>query len=99
VGFLSSQEIIKSVKKQIGLDEKIHVVFAVWDKELGSLAKGARIEWIKNGQLIVKVSSSAHLQELTLMRKSLIKKINQYFGKEKVVKYIKLNLSDNIGGK
>lgn len=84
--------IIESLKKQLGLDEKFTTVIKIWDDVLGPLAKDAQLVGIKRGQLLVDVTSSAHFQELTLRRREIISKINQYFGKEAVVKDIRLRI-------
>lgn len=92
MAFTQANEIVNLIKKQLGLDEKIYTVIQVWDKEVGPLSKFAELEAINKGQLIVEVSSSSVFQEMSLRRKELINKINQHFGKEKVVKGIKLRL-------
>jgi len=87
-----SSEIIDVIKQQLGLNEDFLTVIKLWDNVLGSLAKHAVITGYKKGQVFVDVSSSAHMQELILRKKELMRKINQYFGTKKVVKDIKLKL-------
>ena len=90
--FTPASELVNLIKRQLGLDEKMYTVIKVWDKELGPLAKFATLEAINKGQLIVEVTSSSVFQEMSLRKKELVGKINQHFGKEKVVKGIKLRL-------
>lgn len=92
MSFVPADEIINVLKKNLGLDEKTYALFKIWEKELGSLSKSAEIAGLKNGRLVVEVASSAHFQELTLRKRELTKKINQYFGSEKFIKEIKLKL-------
>ena len=85
-------DVIEFLKKKLGLDEKIMVLPAVWEKVLGPLAAGAEITGIKSGQLLVDVVSSAHFQEITLRRREIINKMNQHFGRERVVRDIKIRI-------
>jgi hypothetical protein len=84
--------IIEKIKRQLGLDENTHTVFMVWEKELGPLAGGVRLIGFKDGKLMAEADSNVHLQEITLRRKDIIKKINQHFGNTKVVTGIRLRL-------
>ncbi|MHB9155189.1 MAG: DUF721 domain-containing protein [Endomicrobiales bacterium] len=92
MAFKTSDELIGALKKQLGLDEKMFVVIQVWDKEAGEHAAYARLAGLKKGMLLVEVDSSVHFQELSLRRRELARKINQYFGGEKVIKSIQLKL-------
>lgn len=86
--------IIEALKKQLGLDEDLMALAQVWEREAGALARHAKISGIRKGQIIVDVSSSAHMQELTARKKDIIKKINQHFGSKKIVKDIKIQLGE-----
>jgi len=92
VSFVPSGDIIARLKRQLGLDEKTDAVFKIWEKELGPLAQGVKLIGIKDGHLLAEAESNVHLQEITLRRREFVKKINQYFGNEKVIKTIKLRL-------
>lgn len=89
-----AQDIIGGLAKRLGLDEKIAAVFKIWDRELGALAKHLKVAGIQNGMLVVEAGSSAHMQEGMLRRREIIKKINQHFPGEKVIKTIKIKLKD-----
>ena len=84
--------IIEILKKQLGLDEDLMALAQIWEREAGSLAKYAKVLGIRRGQLIVDVSSSAHMQELAARKKNIIKNINQHFGAKKIIKDIKIQL-------
>ncbi len=90
--FSSSNELISSIKKQLGLEEKTYSVMRAWDKEFAPVLSYAELVGIQKGELIIEVLSSVHFQELSLRKNEIIKKINQYAGKEKVVKGIKIRL-------
>lgn len=92
MGFEPSGDILEKVKRQLGLDEKTHTVLMVWERELGAMAAGARIIGFKDGKVLAEADSNAHMQELVLRRKDIIKKINQHFGGTKVVTGIKVKL-------
>jgi len=90
--FTESKSIIDALKRELGLNEKMFAVLKIWEKELGPLAKNCEIAKIKKDEIFVEVASNAHLQELTMRRKELIRKINQHFGSEKVLRNIKIQL-------
>jgi hypothetical protein len=92
MALVESNKIVEAIKSSLGLNEKMYTVIQVWDKELGALAKFATLEAIHKGQLIVEVTSSPVFQEMSFRKKEIINKINQHFGKERVVKSIKLKL-------
>ncbi|MCB4792233.1 MAG: DUF721 domain-containing protein [Elusimicrobia bacterium] len=92
MAFTQANAIVNIIKNQLGLNEKTYTVIRVWDKEIGPMSKYASLAAVKKGKLIVEVSSSSVFQEMTLRKTDIIKKINQYFGKEKVVKDIKFEL-------
>jgi predicted nucleic acid-binding Zn ribbon protein len=94
MAFVSAESIIQILRKRLGLNEDIYAVMQIWERELGPIAAYAKIAGIKNGFIFVDVASSVHLHELTLRKRTLINKINQHFGKEKVVKGIKLQIGD-----
>lgn len=80
------------LRRQLGLDETTCAVMRVWEKEFVPQFPYARLEGVKKNQLIIEVQSSVQFQEMTLRRRELVKKINQYFGGAKAVKDIKVVL-------
>ncbi|MBN1621118.1 MAG: DUF721 domain-containing protein [Endomicrobiales bacterium] len=93
--FSTTNEIVEKLKEKLGLDEKIFTIYRIWEKELGALAKDASLYGIQNGCLIIEVASSSHLQEISLQKKRIINRINQYFGNKKVLKGIKIKMKNN----
>jgi hypothetical protein len=92
MGFSTAHDILGALQRQLGLNEDMYTVLQVWEKELGPLAQQVTLAAIKKGDLIVEVASSAHLQEMTMRRRDLVRKLNQYFGNRQVVSGIKLRL-------
>jgi len=85
-----AHEIINGLRRQLGLDDITYAVMRAWDREAGALIQGAELIGIQKGKLIVAVSNSVYFQELTLRKRGLIKKINQYVGGARVVIDIKV---------
>jgi len=92
MAFSQSSEIITLLKKQLGLSEDSDLVLKVWDKEFAPMFSFAELVGLKDGHLVIEVLSSVHFQELALRRNEIASKINQYIGKDNVVKGIKIKL-------
>jgi hypothetical protein len=92
MAFIPADEIVNLLKKQLGLDENYFTVLRIWEKEIRPFACNAELSGFSKGRLVVEVASSVHFQELTLRKRELINKLNQYFGARKVVKDIKVQL-------
>jgi predicted nucleic acid-binding Zn ribbon protein len=92
MSFENSAGIVSALLKQLGFEEEFPAIIKIWEKELGTLSKHAKISGIKKGLLFVDVSSSAHMQELAARKRDVIARINQHFGGKKVVKNIKFEL-------
>jgi len=82
-------EIISSLKKHLGLDGVFFTVGKVWDKEVG--IEGIEIIGYKNGTIFAQTRSSVASYEITVRKKEIIKKLNQYMGSRKV-KNIKIDI-------
>lgn len=94
MAFTQSNTIIDLLRRQLGLDENTAAVFHIWEREMGAQSRHVKLAGIKRGQLIVAVSSSAHMQEISLRRRDIMAKINQYFGGRQVVTGIKVQLDN-----
>lgn len=92
MAFERSDSILALLRKQLGLDEEVPVVMQAWERELGALAPYAKVAAIRRGTLYVEAASSVHLQELTLRKHDIVRKINQYFGGKRVVKDLRIAL-------
>lgn len=92
MGFSTAEEILRILKRKLGLDENIYTVMQIWERDFSPLTNYAKLIGIKKGELVIEVESSVHFQELYLSKKDIITKINQHFGKNIVIKNIKLQI-------
>jgi len=81
--------VVEAIKKELGLDEDFFTVVKVWKQETG--IEDAEICGYKDGTIFVQTPYSAALQEITLRKKEIIKKLNQYIGSKKI-KNIKVTI-------
>lgn len=93
MGFSSAREIIKVIKKQIGLKEENYRIYRIWKKVSGEIAQYSQIVKVKQEKIWVTVESPVYLQELFLRKKELVKKINKALGEDKI-KDIKLTIKN-----
>ncbi len=87
----SLSRILKKVLKNKGWDTKVreHRVFDLWESEVGGpIAKNTRPKSISRGVLFVIAKSSVWVQELTLKKPDIIKRLNIRLGGE-LIKDIK----------
>ncbi|OGR88764.1 MAG: hypothetical protein A3J74_03940 [Elusimicrobia bacterium RIFCSPHIGHO2_02_FULL_57_9] len=78
----TSSELVKSFKFRSGIQaDKISILNAVWDKELGHFSKYWALIGVKRGVLYVKPSSSAAAQELHMRSSEVVQGLNKYFGR------------------
>ena len=87
-------EVIKGTLERLGLERKVqeYSVWLFWQKAAGEkIARHARPQQIIAGKLLIGVDSSAWMNELHLIKKKLIRKINQETGKN-IVKDIHFKL-------
>ena len=65
--------------RKLGLSSDLDMIDRAWSLEMGGLTDLARIVAIDNAALVVEADSHAALQEITLRRRELIRKLNQHF--------------------
>ena len=65
--------------QKLGLSEHLSMLDHAWESELGGMAGMARIVAIERDVLVVEVDSAPAMQELSLRRKELIRRINRHF--------------------
>jgi hypothetical protein len=82
MAWTQAAEIIKLLRKQLGLEEEFFTVEKVWKKEVG--IDSIEITGYKNGVIFTKTLSSVASYELTVRKKEIIKKLNQYIGGSKI---------------
>lgn len=64
------------ITRKLGLTQTLTLLERAWDAEMGGWAGMARIVAIDNFSLVIEASSSPALQEITLRRKELLRKLN-----------------------
>jgi len=77
------------LKRQLGLNEVFFTVEKVWDKETG--INGIEIVGYKKGTIFAQTQSSVAGYELTVRKREIIKKLNQYIGSPEI-KNIKIDI-------
>lgn len=78
----TTADLLGSFKYRAGLQsDKISILNAVWDKELGSFAGHWTLVGVKKGMLYVKPRSAAAAQELQMRAGSLVRGLNKYFNR------------------
>ncbi|HOW27440.1 MAG TPA: DUF721 domain-containing protein [Elusimicrobiota bacterium] len=89
----SLQELLESSLKKLGFDKERFAVFEVWDRLLGPEAAKARAVGLKGTRLCVEVDSNARLHDITLRKRTLLKKVNGHFGTNNVISDIIFTLA------
>jgi hypothetical protein len=89
MSWMRSKEIISLLKKKLGLDEDFFTIKKIWEKEIG--IGNIEIGGYKDGTIFAQTESSAASFELTVRKKEIIKKLNQYIGSSKI-KNIKVKI-------
>lgn len=78
----TGEELIRSFKFRSGIQsDKISILNAVWEKELGHFSRHWSLVGVKRGILYVRPRSAAAAQELQLRSGDIIKGLNKYFSK------------------
>jgi len=79
------KEIVKETFKKFNLGEESQKLFAIWQEELGELAKHAQIGSFREGKLVVEVDNPVYMQELSARKKSIMERVNKRMGKRFIV--------------
>ncbi|GHT75109.1 hypothetical protein AGMMS50222_05480 [Endomicrobiia bacterium] len=83
-------ETIDLLMKRLGLYEELFIVQKVWKREVD--IDGVEIAGYKNGVIFTKTLSSVANYELTVRKKEIIKKLNQYIVGSPKIKNIKIKI-------
>jgi hypothetical protein len=84
------------VSKKLGLSTDLTMIDHAWNLEIGNLRDVARIVAIDHASLIVETDSHAVMQELSLRRKELVRKINRHLP-EPSLRHITVRITQNYG--
>lgn len=74
------------------MTEDGYAILEIWKNEMQPRFPYAELIGIKKSQIIIETSSSPGVQELTLRKREIINKINQYFGGRRVIRDIKVQI-------
>ncbi len=66
--------------QKVGISNNLALLENAWESEMGSWREMAHIVALDNFSLVVEVESSALMQEITLRRKELMRRLNSHFG-------------------
>jgi len=64
---------------------RLQILASVWEQEAGRMAAYWQIDFVRNGEIFVKVKSPAAAQELQLRKNSIIRCINRYFDRPWII--------------
>jgi len=79
VALASIAQDLRGLSQKLGLSSDLLMLENVWDRELGRMSQFARISAIEKACLVVEADSSAVMQEISLRRQELVRKINKHF--------------------
>ncbi len=78
----TGEDLVKRFSFQAGIQsDKISILNAVWDRELGHFSRHWTLAGVRKGILYVKPRSAAAAQELQLRSGEIVKSLNKYFGR------------------
>ena len=80
--FTEVSNIMEAIKKELGLDEDFFTVAKVWDREVGT--DSVEICGYKQGTIFAQTEYSTAIHEVTIRKKEIIKRLNQYLGSSKI---------------
>ena len=66
------------VGQTLGLSSNLVLLERAWEAEVGSLSQHVRLAALDRQALVVEASSSAAMQEISLRRRELIRRINRH---------------------
>ena len=69
---------LSSLSKKLGLTADLLILERAWQEEVGRLGEFAKIAALDHSTLVVEVDSSVVMQELSLRRRELVRKINKH---------------------
>lgn len=81
--------VIETIKTELGIDDDFFIIAKVWEKETG--AQNIELCGFKNGVIYAQTPYSAALNDITLRKKEIITRLNQYLIKKKI-KNIKIEI-------
>ena len=69
---------LSNLSKKLGLSSDLLILERAWEEEVGRLQEFAKIAALDHATLVVEVDSNVVMQELSLRRRELIRKLNKH---------------------
>jgi len=82
--------------QKLGLSSDLLILENAWEREIGTLREYAHIAALDNTSLIIEVDSAAVMQEISLRRKELVRKLNKHLPAP-FIQYLTVRISQNHG--
>jgi hypothetical protein len=70
---------LSDLTKKLGLSSDLLVLERAWEEEVGGMREFAHIAALDNGALVVDADSHVVMQEISLRRRELVRKLNKHF--------------------
>ena len=75
-------DLVSAFKAKAGMQtDKIAILNAVWDRELGHFSSQWALLGVRRGVVLVRPKSAAAAQELHLRAAGIVRNLNKHFGK------------------
>ncbi|MBI4678895.1 MAG: DUF721 domain-containing protein [Elusimicrobia bacterium] len=79
---VSAAELVRAFRRRTQLQpDKLSILNAIWERELGPLAKHLELSGVRRGTVYVRPASSAAAVELRMRASSLLRALNKYFSR------------------
>ncbi len=70
---------VQKFSKKLGLSTDLTLIEHAWNLEVGRIGESARIAAMDNACLVIEVDSHSAMQELSLRRREIVRKLNKHF--------------------
>jgi hypothetical protein len=87
---------LPGLSQKLGLSSDLLILESAWEREIGNMREYARIAALDHTSLIIEVDSSTVMQEITLRRKELVRKLNKHLPAP-WIQYLTVRISQNHG--
>ena len=84
--------VLPNFTKKLGLSPDLMVLERAWEQEAGSMREFARLVALSGPSLVVEADSSTVMQEISLRRRELVRKLNRHFPAP-LIQYITVRIS------
>jgi hypothetical protein len=69
---------LPGLSQKIGLSADLLILESAWEREIGGMREFARIAALDHASLVIEVDSAVVMQEISLRRKELVRKLNKH---------------------